>query len=112
MKSAAKKLPEGNETYNIIEMGGNLTKVLETISDVKSKIDQLDKEIKEKQAEKKALRERVEAIGITKTGFDAALAYSRMSPKQREGYDMAYMTARKAFNLDVDFKQMELFKDK
>ena len=108
-----KKQPEGNETYNIVQMGGNIDGLFEKIAEARDSIVDLKKKRGEINAEIKAKREGMEALGITKKAFDLALSHFESSPEQREGFDDAYILAREGMGLKVKGAQLDMFnKDK
>lgn len=107
--NAKKKDPEGNAPVNVVEMGGNISGLLESVAKARDKIINIDAKIKELQADKKAIRESMESKGITKKAFDKALAYFRESPEQREGFDTSYAIAREGMGLPIKGEQLGLF---
>lgn len=92
-------------------MGGNISGVLEAVAKARDRIIGIDHKIKELQADKKAIRESMEAKGITKAAFDKALSYFRQDPEQRSGFDQSYAIAREGMGLPIKGMQMDMFKE-
>lgn len=108
MGKASKKLKEGHEQHDIVEMGGNLMGLLESIAESRDKIIQWKKERGELNANIKAEREKIEAKGVTKLAFDRALAYFESSPEQRDGFDVGYAIAREGMGFPIK-EQLNMF---
>lgn len=98
--------PQDNKTAI---MGGNIKGLKENIKHSYDEIEQLKKERQEINAKIKAIRESMEAQGITKTAFDAAMSYVNMDPDRREGFDTAYIIAREGLGSPVKGAQIDLF---
>ena len=109
--NAKKKAPEGNETYDVVEMGGNIGPLKEVIAQAYTQVTQLKKERSEINAEIKAVMEKLEANGVTKAAARAAFAYRDADPEWREGYDQAYEIAREALGMPVGAKQGDFFEE-
>jgi len=88
--------------------GHNMNGLLKEIKEGVDSVIQLKKERAEINASIAEVRSRMEAKGIKKKAFDAALRYLEQDEEQREGYDMAYAIARKAVGLPM---QGDLFED-
>lgn len=58
------------------------------------------------------IRANVEARGIPKKAFAAALSYFKADPLQRAGFDVGYVLTREAMNLPVEGVQLELVLEK
>lgn len=102
-----KKNPEGHEQHNIVQMGGNISGLLEEIKRERDKVIALKKKRSEINAQIAESRARMEAKGITKWAFDSALAYFEADVDKRQGFDEAYAIAREGMGLA--FKQGDLF---
>jgi N-acyl-D-aspartate/D-glutamate deacylase len=94
--------------HNVVELGGNISGLLESVATARDKIIQLKKKRMEINSEIKAIREGMEAKGIVKKSFDLALSYFEASPEQREGLDEGYLLAREGMGLPVKGAQLEL----
>ena len=92
-------------------IGGNIAGLHDDCREAHEEITQLKKDRQEINAKIKAVRERMEAKGITKTAFDAAMSYVEMSPERREGFDTAYLIAREGLGAPVKGAQAELFSE-
>ena len=90
------------------EIGGNIKGLHDDIAAARDEIVGLEKERQSINAKIKAARERLEAKGITKKGFAAALSYFKADPEQREGFDQAYLISREAMGLPVKGAQLDL----
>ncbi len=109
-KKAAKvveKKPKPEE--KISQMGGNIKGLHDEIRDGYEKIEKLKEERSAINAKIKAIREDMNAKGIVKDAFDAAMTYANMAPERREGFDTAYIIAREAVGLPVKGAQADLF---
>ena len=111
MAKAVQKNDMDEFESNVVEMGGNLTDLLEQIGEASERILQIEKEVKALNDEKKALREKMESLGIPKKSFDASFAYNKLSPKQKEGYDNGYKLCRKGMGCPIS-EQIDLFGNK
>lgn len=109
MARTAKKQKETQEPVNVVTMGGNISGLLESVAKARDRIIGIDHKIKELQADKKAIRESMEAKGITKQAFDKALSYFRQDPEQREGFDQSYAIAREGMGLPIKGSQLNMF---
>lgn len=72
----------------------DMEKLKRACADAISDLTQYDLDAKDINAEKQAIREKLEALGIGKKPLSMALAYSKMSPAQRDGFDTAYTILR------------------
>ena len=103
---------KSEKTQNIVEMGGNISNVLEKIAKTRDEIIKLKQKRAEINAEIKAKREAMEDQGITKKAFDLSLSYFEADPEQREGFDQAYILAREGMGLPVKGAQLDFFEKK
>jgi hypothetical protein len=94
---------------NVVKMGGNIGPLKEDIVKARDKVLELKSKRSEINADLKAIRENLEAKGITKSAFDSALRHYEKDPEQREGYDQGYIIAREAMGLPVIGAQMDMF---
>ena len=81
--------------------GGNITKLKQ---DVKIAAEKVTKLVAKRQGindEINGLRHDIEAKGIARKAFDAALAYSNADPEKREGFDIGYSIAREALGVPL-----------
>lgn len=93
---------------NVVQMGGNISGLLSSVAETRDKIIKLKAKRGEINSEIKALREGMEAKGVTKKAFDLALSYFESSPEQREGFDDGYLIAREGMGLKVKGAQLDL----
>lgn len=91
----------------MLQMGGNIQGLQEEIKNSKEKIDQWKKERKAINDQIKAEREKMEAKGITKRAFDAAMSYVDLTEDQQAGYDNAYIVAREALGKPIAGAQID-----
>ena len=103
---------KSEKTQNVVEMGGNISNVLEKVAKARDEIIKLKNKRSEINAEIKAKREAMEALGVTKKAFDLALNYFEADPEQREGFDQAYIVAREGMGLPVKGAQLDFFEKK
>lgn len=115
-KKAAKPVDEEfddnvpqNQNDQIAKMGGNIKGLHEDIKSSYDRICQWKKERKAINDKIKAERETMEAKGITKTAFDAAMHYIDMDADKREGFDTGYIIAREGLGAPVKGAQADLF---
>jgi len=83
--------------------------VLKECKDAIETITQYEKDRSEVNAEISAVREKLEALGISKKALSMAISYSKMSTDQRDGFDLAYKILRKA--IGEPMRQIDMFKD-
>jgi hypothetical protein len=105
----AKRKEEESTSSNVAQMGGNIEGLYDDIKGSYDKIEQWKKDRQEINAKIKAERERINAKGIVKIAFDAAMSYVNMDPERQEGYDTAYIIAREALGKPVKGAQADLF---
>jgi len=96
---------------NVVEMGGNISGLMEGIASARDKIIELKKKRGEINAEIKAVRESMEAKGVQKRAFDLALSYFESAPEQREGFDSSYLLAREGMGMKVKGAQLDLLEE-
>ncbi len=94
------------------KIGSNIAGLNEDISAARDKILSLKKERAEINAKIKAECARIEAKGITKRAFDAAMSYMDLDVSGREGYDQSYIISRAAMGLPVKGAQLDMFEEK
>jgi hypothetical protein len=107
MAKAKKK--ENEDVVNVVQMGGNIRGLHDEIKSSYDKIEQWKKERKAINDQIKAEREKMEARGITKLAFDAAMSYVNLDQEKREGFDTAYLIAREGLGQPVKGAQADLF---
>lgn len=88
------------------DIGHNLTTVKEAIADGLKQVRSLKNERADVNADIQSVREKLNALGISKKAFDMALAYLDMDPDKREGFDIAYALVREVGGLPM---QEDLF---
>lgn len=59
-------------------------------------IEEIQRQVKALNAEKKAIVESVEAKGLNRHAFKEAMRYKKMDDSQRQGYDLSLKMARRA----------------
>lgn len=96
------------EHENVIKLGGNITGLMDEIARKRDEIIDLKKKRSEINARIKEKIEAMNAKGITKDAFRAALSYFESAPEQREGYDIAYALAREGMGQPIKGEQLSL----
>ena len=86
--------------------GEGLSELQKAAFEAIQEITNLEKSRSEVNAKIQAIRERLEAKGISKKSLAVALMVSKMNEDHLDGFDTAYLICRKAINLPV---QSEMF---
>lgn len=90
-----------NENTNVVESGGDLTKLKADIKTGIDKIINLEKKRAGVNADIAAVRKKLVAAGINRHALAAVLAYKKMDEPQREGFDEGYLISRESIGLPV-----------
>lgn len=109
--SAAESKKNEKAQKNVVEMGGNITGLMEDIAKKRDEVIDLKKKRSEINAKIKEKIEAMNAKGITRDAFRAALSHFEASPEQREGYDLAYALAREGMGQPIRGEQLSLLDD-
>ncbi len=80
---------------------GNISKLMEDVKSAAAKVNTLSAKRQGINDDINAIRHDMEAKGISRKAFDAALAYSNQDPEKREGFDVAYSIAREAMGVPL-----------
>lgn len=109
--SAAESKKNERMQKNVVQMGSNITGMMDDIAKKRDEIIDLKKKRSEINAKIKEKMEAMNAKGITKDAFRAALSYFEAATEQREGYDLAYSLAREGMGLPIQGEQLSLLHD-
>lgn len=97
----------GRKPKTRAQISNNISEVKDMIFRRAAEIDTLEAQRKTINAEISAIIEDCEAKGINRHGLRAARRYLKMSPEQRDGYDLAYDLAREALGAPVQGDLLE-----
>lgn len=100
------------DAKNVVKMGGNIGPLKDDIKSARDRVIQLKADRAAINADLKAIREDLEAKGVPKKAFDAALRHYEASPEQREGFDEGYILAREGMEIAISGAQMDMFDGK
>ena len=84
------------------QSGSNLTAIKRDLLKAKNQVLDINRKIKELQAEKQHVRDGVETMGIPKKAFDAAIRVAEMDADKRQAYDFGYEITRDAVGAQMD----------
>lgn len=84
------------------QSGSNVTAIKRDLLKAKNQVLDINRRIKELQAEKQHVRDGVEAMGVPKKAFDHAIRVAEMDPDKRRAYDFGYEITREAVNAQLD----------
>ena len=112
MTKTSKKEPQGKKANNVVEMGGNIDGLYETIREQKDIIDQAKLERKEANSKIKAAKEKLETLGLPKIAQNFAFTYVDLTAEQKQGVDDAQIILREACGQKMKTDQIDMFKEK
>ena len=90
-----------SDTTNVVQSGGNLTKLKADIRRGIGNIIDLEKKRAGVNADIAAVRKKLVAAGVNRHALAAVLAYQKMDDVQRDGFDEGYLISRESIGLPV-----------
>lgn len=98
------------DSRKIAQIGGNIGPVKEIIAKDTEQYRQNKKEIKALNDENKAIREKLETLGVKKKSFMRSLSDCELSPEELEAQDDSYELCRESMGKSIG-GQGDMFQD-
>jgi len=94
-------MTETTEQSNVLEIGGNLTKLKKDIARAHQQLTDIEAKRSALNSEAEAIRADIEEKGIGRKAFAAARSIFKTEAEKRTGFDEAYLIAREAMGIPV-----------
>lgn len=96
------------ETVSPGKLGDNIKGLYDTLREEKAAIDDLKKKRKAINDDIKARREKIEALGIAKEGYDFGVRLGELDPEKRKAVINALVISTEAFGAPIKGAQLDL----